>query len=97
MLFIVTVIVSLDWWFVDPVWFIVDSLISKSGNKSFDATIASTYQMGKEELSYIQFGSAQIRGYIASEYGFKAGSSIQVGLKERGVFLFETETGERIR
>ena len=71
--------------------------VANDSNKSFDATIASTYQMGKEELSYIQFGSAQIRGYIASEYGFKAGSSIQVGLKERGVFLFETETGERIR
>ncbi len=66
-------------------------------NKAFEGVVSNVYTMGKEELSYIKLGSAEIRGYIPSELGFKAGDSIKVGLKERGVFLFNTESGERIR
>lgn len=63
----------------------------------FVGEIVSTYAMGKEELGYIKIGSQELRAYIASELGFKKGDSINVGFKDRGIFLFNTETGERIR
>ena len=64
---------------------------------TFVGEVTSTYAMGKEELGYIKIGNQEFRAYIASELGYKKGDAINVGLKDRGVFLFVTETGERVR
>ena len=58
-------------------------------------TVKSVYQMGKEEMAILTFGSTDFRAYIASDYGFKAGDTAYLGLKKRGVFLFDEKTGVR--
>lgn len=71
-------------------------LISHDTNvKEFDAKINQIYRMGKEELTHLQIGGSEIRGYITSHGELKIGDVIPVGFKEKGVFLFNAETGER--
>ena len=63
---------------------------------SLDCEVTSIYQMGKEEMAYLRFGSSEFRAYISVEDGLKRGQQVRVALRGRGVFLFDTETGERI-
>lgn len=59
--------------------------------------VTRVYQMGKEEMAYLRMGECDFRAYIDSEEGLKAGDRVHLALKKRGVFLFDRETGERIR
>ena len=47
-------------------------------------------------MAYLRFGSSEFRAYISVEDGLKRGQQVRVALRRRGVFLFDTETGERI-
>ena len=64
--------------------------------KVTDAVLKHTYAMGKEELSYLGIGTAEIRAYIPNELGFKTGDTLPICFKNKGVFLFDTESGERL-
>lgn len=57
--------------------------------------VDSVYQMGKEEMAVLTFGGTPLRAYIPSEEGLKPGDQVHLGLKDRGVFLFDSHTGER--
>ena len=70
------------------------AVVGQEGPLSCEVT--SIYQMGKEEMAYLRFGSAEFRAYINVEDGLKRGQQVRVALRRRGVFLFDTETGERI-
>lgn len=59
--------------------------------------VTRMYQMGKEEMAYLRMGGHNFRAYIDADAGLKAGDHVRLGLKKRGVFLFDRETGERIR
>lgn len=67
----------------------------KGRKKLFDAKITQVYRMGKEELTHLKIGSGEIRGYISSENELYPGNIIPLCFKEKGVFLFNSETGER--
>lgn len=69
--------------------------IATAGEEALDCTVESLYTMGKEELAYVNFGTARFRAYLSSEDGISAGQKLRVGLKQRGVFLFDAETGAR--
>ena len=59
--------------------------------------VTRVYQMGKEEMAYLRFGGTDFRAYIDSEEGLRKGDAVRLSVKRRGVFLFDLETGERIR
>ena len=59
--------------------------------------VTRVYQMGKEEMAYLRFGESDFRAYIDSEEGLRKGDKVRLSVKRRGVFLFDRETGERIR
>ena len=48
-------------------------------------------------MAYLRMGECDFRAYIDSEEGLKTGDQVHLALKKRGVFLFDRETGERIR
>ena len=58
--------------------------------------VVSVYQMGKEEMALLTFGGIPLRAYISSDYGLKRGDTVHLALKNRGVFLFSLESGERV-
>ena len=70
------------------------AVVGQEGPLSCEVT--SIYQMGKEEMAYLRFGNSEFRAYISVEDGLKRGQQVRVALRRRGVFLFDTETGERI-
>jgi multiple sugar transport system ATP-binding protein len=70
-------------------------IASQEKKKQFDATITQVYRMGKEELTHLKIGSCEIRAYIPSEQALIAGNMLPISFKDKGVFLFNMETGER--
>ncbi len=57
--------------------------------------VESVYQTGKEEMALLRFGGKEFRAYLSADYGLKPGDAVHLGLKDRGVFLFGRDTGER--
>ena len=76
---------------VRPESFVLDE------NVPMACEVTRVYQMGKEEMAYLTFGGTDFRAYIDSEEGLRKGDAVRLSLKRRGVFLFDRETGERIR
>lgn len=69
-------------------------ITTEPDKKMFDAKVTQVYRMGKEELTHLSFGSCEMRGYISREPVLQVGDVIPLGFKEKGVFLFNAETGE---
>jgi len=61
----------------------------------FNATVTEIYRMGKEVLIHLKIGNQEIRGYLSSDRELAIGDQISIGLKTKGVFLFDETTGER--
>ncbi len=59
------------------------------------AKVQSVYQMGKEEMALLSYGGVGFRAYISSDYGLKKGDLVHLGLRNRGVFLFDLASGVR--
>jgi len=66
-------------------------------NGPITCEVTRVYQMGKEEMAYLSFGGVDFRAYIDSEEGLRKGDTVRLNVKRRGVFVFDSETGERIR
>ena len=66
-------------------------------NGPITCEVTRVYQMGKEEMAYFKMGDVPFRAYIDSEEGLKVGDVVRLAHKKRGVFLFDRETGERIK
>lgn len=74
-----------------------ESVVVQNGHssKSMKAKVTEIYRMGKEELTHLLFGGQEIRGYIATNKGLKVDDELEIGFKDRGVFLFDEVSGER--
>ena len=55
----------------------------------------SAIPLGKDELVRLQAGPAELRGLVPAELEILPGTELAVGLKKRGVFLFDAKTGVR--
>ena len=62
-----------------------------------DCEVTRVYTMGKEEMAYFKLGEVDFRAYIDADMGLKVGQKTKLGVKNRGVFVFDRETGERIK
>lgn len=60
------------------------------------ARVVERYSINKDELSVLEIAGQQCRGFIPGEVPLALGQQIEIGLKRRGVFLFDAETGERL-
>ncbi|MDO4198422.1 MAG: ABC transporter ATP-binding protein [Erysipelotrichaceae bacterium] len=65
-------------------------------NYDFKATVVQRYTMGKEELAFVKVGEKEIRVYLSSDFACAKGDEIGIKLRNKGVFLFDKETGDRI-
>lgn len=64
---------------------------------AFNAKIVDIYQMGKERLVYLAFGEHLLRAYIDIDHQLNIDDIIPITLKDRGVFVFDESTEERLR
>ncbi len=73
-----------------------EGIVPDAQEPAFTAQVLERYSMGKDELVRLLVGEDQIlRGYVPAEMNVGEGDMLRVGLKNRGVFLFHAETGER--
>ncbi|MDO5439337.1 MAG: ABC transporter ATP-binding protein [Erysipelotrichaceae bacterium] len=73
-----------------------ESVVIKDGEHDFEATVKQRYTMGKEELAFLNIGNQTIRVYVSSDYDIKEGEQVFLKLRDKGVFLFDKETGVQI-
>lgn len=76
-----------------------ESLDKAQGNDSiaFVGHVNDIYLMGKERLVYLTLGTANLRAYIDIDHEVNINDKIPIKFKDKGVFIFNTESGERIR
>ena len=73
-----------------------EGIIPNGSKTDFEGNVIERYSIGKDDLVRLAIGETQeMRGYVPAELDAKAGMDLSVGLKDRGVFLFNEETGER--
>ncbi len=73
-----------------------EAIVIDEDTKNTEGTVIETYVMGKEVLAYVELGDYKVRAYIPAEKSFGKGQKVTVGLKKRGVFVFDAETGARL-
>lgn len=74
-----------------------ESFKVNTGEPLMEGKLNRRFIMGKELLAYIQLGDFEVRAYVDSDQELNAGDTVQIGLRRKGVFVFDAETGERIR
>ena len=65
-----------------------------SGN--LEAQILSVSEMGKERIITLKFFEQKVHAILNSDIELNIGSYINLGLKSRGIFVFEKSSGERL-
>lgn len=73
-----------------------EAIMLNQESHDMSATIITRYTMGKEELAFVKVGNSEIRVYLSNDYDYKAGDKVDIKLRDKGIFLFDQETGERI-
>ncbi|MHC1785828.1 MAG: ABC transporter ATP-binding protein [Christensenellales bacterium] len=75
-----------------------ESLLVEQGpdDDRLACVVDSVYQMGKEEMAILRFGGHQFRAYLSFDHHLKAGQSVWLSLRPRGVFLFDRASGRRL-
>ncbi len=71
--------------------------VADDSTQGLKCTVTGVFKTGKEEMAAFVYGSTPFRAYIDLEVGLKEGQQVNLGLKKRGVFLFEKETGVRLK
>ena len=72
-----------------------ESILPQGDTPAFRTTVLERYSLGKDELVRLQAGPAELRGLVPAELEILPGTELAVGLKKRGVFLFDARTGVR--
>lgn len=73
-----------------------ESLMVSRGVEKFRATVVDRYLVGKDALVVVDYCGQRLRAFIDSELQIEAGDNVGLALRERGVFLFNQESGERL-
>ena len=73
-----------------------ESVVVPAEGQTLTAKVLERYSINKDELSVLEICGQQMRGFISGDYPLTIGGDIEFSLKQRGVFLFDEETGERL-
>ena len=73
-----------------------ESIVAKPQEAQFEVTVNERYSLGKDELIRFNVGrDQQMRAFVSSELEVREGESLPLALRNKGVFLFDAESGER--
>lgn len=65
-------------------------------NGDFEAKIISVSEMGKDQIITLEFFNHIVRAIFNNDEKIIEGEKIKIGLKSKGVFVFDEETGVRL-
>lgn len=63
---------------------------------SIDSQVVSVSEMGKEQIFTLKLFNQNVHAILNTDNEYKKGDKIKVGIKSKGVFLFETKSGKRL-
>ena len=69
----------------------------KSENQFFVAKVLKIYSMTREQIVVLKIGNWQVRCVLSDDAIFSVGDNVKVFLEEKGTFIFNSETGERLK
>ena len=73
-----------------------ESVVVPAEGAILPATVVERYSINKDELSILNIAGQELRAFISGDYPLVIGGGIDISLKDKGVFLFDTQTGERL-
>lgn len=73
-----------------------ESILLSAARQKLPCTVAERYSVGKDELAILNIAGQTVRGFVNPEQQICTGDRLECGLKQRGVFLFDKDTGERL-
>lgn len=73
-----------------------ESVIVPAGERKLKSFVSERYSIGKDELSLLNIEGQNMRAYISGDYPIHIGNPLEFSLKNKGVFLFDAKTGERL-
>ena len=68
-------------------------LAAPAEDAAFSCAVSRLYEMGKEEIGYLRFGSAELRAFLPTELNLKAGDVLPVALRGRACSSFDAGDG----
>ncbi|MBR0384910.1 MAG: hypothetical protein IJI05_00005, partial [Erysipelotrichaceae bacterium] len=72
-----------------------ESVIFNAADNSVSGKVNEMYSSGKDWLINFDLGSNNLRGYCDADFNVEIGSQIPIAFRQKGVFLFNEETGSR--
>lgn len=73
---------------IRPESFVVDGDI--------DSEVLAVSEMGKEQIFTLKLFNQNVHAILNTDNEYKKGDTLKVGIKNKGVFLFEIESGKRL-
>ena len=59
--------------------------------------VLSVFKQTREELAHIKIGSKELQIFLPDDSGVKKYDKVVLSIKEKGCFIFDAETGERLK
>ena len=59
--------------------------------------VLSVFKQTREELAHIKIGSKELQIFLPDDSGVKKYDKILLSIKEKGCFIFDSVTGERLK
>lgn len=69
---------------------------SFTDTNSLEAEVVSVSEMGKEQIVNLKIFDNTVRAILNTDKNYAPGSKISIGIKKKGIFVFDEKTGKRL-
>ena len=69
---------------------------SFTDSNSLEAEFVSVSEMGKEQIVNLKIFDNTVRAILNTDKNYAPGSKISIGIKKKGIFVFDEKTGKRL-
>lgn len=69
---------------------------SFTDTNSLEAEVVSVSEMGKEQIVNLKLFDNTVRAILNTDRTYVSGNKISIGLKKKGIFVFDEKTGKRL-
>ena len=69
---------------------------SFTDTNSLEAEVVSVSEMGKEQIVNLKIFNNTVRAILNTDKTYVSGNKISIGLKKKGIFVFDEKTGKRL-
>lgn len=69
---------------------------SFTDTNSLEAEVVSVSEMGKEKIVNLKIFDNTVRAILNTDKNYAPGSKISIGIKKKGIFVFDEKTGKRL-